>query len=211
MARMPLTKEEVVPTKLVLNVEKIGLTEEQFLQLCRDNRDLRMELTAQKELIIMSPTGLKSGWRELFLCTALMNWATKDGTGIAIGPSAGYRQSPSCRWRRTPRPALRLHSGRAGEVSSSLSGFCGGNHVSERYVSRDPRQDGGVYRQWRSTRLAHRPLQRSCVCLPSRSRRGVSGKSHDHQRRSRPLRIRFQRRRNLVALHPSRSENRNNV
>src|SRR5205814_10154438 len=50
-----------------------------------------------------------------------------------------------------PRPALRLHSGRAGEVSSSLSGFCGGNHVSERYVSRDPRQDGGVYRQWRST------------------------------------------------------------
>src|SRR5207302_1446405 len=86
MARMPLTKEEVVPTKLVLNVEKIGLTEEQFLQLCRDNRDLRMELTAQKELIIMSPTGLKSGWRELFLCTALMNWATKDGTGIAIDP-----------------------------------------------------------------------------------------------------------------------------
>src|SRR5439155_21572675 len=90
MARMPLTKEEVVPTKLVLNVEKIGLTEEQFLQLCRDNRDLRMELTAQKALTIMSPTGLKSGWREPFLCTALMTWATKDGTGIAIGPPARY-------------------------------------------------------------------------------------------------------------------------
>ena len=42
MARMPLTKEEVVPTKLVLNVEKIGLTEEQFLQLCRDNQDQRV-------------------------------------------------------------------------------------------------------------------------------------------------------------------------
>ena len=109
MARMPLTKEEVVPTKLVLNVEKIGLTEEQFLQLCRDNRDLRMELTAQKELIIMSPTGLKSVWRELFLCTALMNWATKDGTGIAIGPSAGYTlpngaiRGPDASWIRRDR------------------------------------------------------------------------------------------------------------
>ena len=109
MARMPLTKEEVVPTKLVLNVEKIGLTEEQFLQLCRDNRDLRMELTAQKELIIMSPTGLKSAWRELVLCTRLLTWAEVDGRGIAIGPSAGYTlpngaiRGPDASWIRRDR------------------------------------------------------------------------------------------------------------
>src|SRR6266481_2949432 len=30
MARVPLTKEEVAPTRLVLNVEKVGLSEEQF-------------------------------------------------------------------------------------------------------------------------------------------------------------------------------------
>src|SRR5216110_1805973 len=80
MARVPLTKEEVAPTRLVLNVEKIGLTEDQFFQLCSDNRDLRMELTAQKELIVMAPTGLKSAWREIVLSTELMNWARKDGT-----------------------------------------------------------------------------------------------------------------------------------
>ena len=54
MARVPLIKEAVSPTRLVLNVEKVGLTEEQFFQLCSDNRDLLMELTAQKELVIMS-------------------------------------------------------------------------------------------------------------------------------------------------------------
>src|SRR5262249_50672508 len=42
-------------------------------------------------LIIMSPNGLKSAWREAVLLTALMNWAAKDGTGIAIGPSGGYK------------------------------------------------------------------------------------------------------------------------
>ena len=109
MARVPLTKEEVVPTRLVLNVENIGLTEEQFIQLCRDNRDLRMELTAQKELIIMSPTGLRSAWRELVLCTRLLTWAEVDGRGIAIGPSGGYTlpngaiRDPDASWFRRER------------------------------------------------------------------------------------------------------------
>jgi Uma2 family endonuclease len=111
MARVPLTKEVVTSTKLVLNVEKVGLTEEQFFRLCSDNRDLRMELTAEKELIIMSPTGLKSGWRELVLSTELMIWARKDGTGIAFGPSSGYTLpdgavlGPDASWVRRERLA----------------------------------------------------------------------------------------------------------
>jgi Uma2 family endonuclease len=111
MARLPLTKEEVVPTRLVLNVEKVGLTEEQFFQLCSDNDDLFMELTAQKELIIMTPNGLKSSWRENLLSTELTNWARKDGTGIVFGPSAGYKlpngaiRGPDASWVRTDRLA----------------------------------------------------------------------------------------------------------
>src|SRR5438552_2265625 len=91
MARVPSTGEQVSPVKLVLNVKKVGLTDDQFFELCSDNSDLHMELTAQKELIIMSPNGVKGAWREAVLLTALMNWATKDGTGIAIGPSGGYK------------------------------------------------------------------------------------------------------------------------
>ena len=109
MARVPLTKEEVSPSRLVLNVEKAGLTEEQFFQLCSDNRDLRMELTAQKELIIMTPAGLKSSWRNAILTTRVTTWAEKDGTGIVFDSSAGYRlpnaaiRGPDTSWVRRNR------------------------------------------------------------------------------------------------------------
>ena len=109
MARVPLTREEVSPTRLVLNVGKVGLSEEQFFQLCSDNSDLCMELTAQKELIIMSPNGLNSSWRENILCYHLTDWALKDGTGIVYGPSAGYTlpngaiRGPDASWVRRDR------------------------------------------------------------------------------------------------------------
>jgi len=110
MPRVPLIKQEATTTgKMILNLANVGLTEEQFLRLCRDNRDLRMELTAQKELILMSPVGLKSGWREGILFFHLMGWALKDGTGIAFGPSSGYRlpnsaiRGPDASWVRKER------------------------------------------------------------------------------------------------------------
>jgi len=40
MARLPLTEEQVSSTKVVLKLGKVGLTDEQFWQLCRDNGDL---------------------------------------------------------------------------------------------------------------------------------------------------------------------------
>jgi len=109
MARVPLTEEEVTPAKLVLNVENVGISEEQFFQLCCDNRDLRMELTAQKELIIMPPAGLNSSWRNNILSTDLTIWARKDGTGIVYDSSAGYRlpntaiRAPDTSWVRRER------------------------------------------------------------------------------------------------------------
>jgi Uma2 family endonuclease len=51
----------IVPVKL--NVRATQLTDEQFAQLCRENPELRLKLTAQKELVIMSPTGAKTGLR----------------------------------------------------------------------------------------------------------------------------------------------------
>jgi Uma2 family endonuclease len=109
MARVPPVKEGIAPTRLVLNVEKVGITEEQFFQLCCDNRDLCMELTAQKELIIMPPAGVKSSWRENILCYQLTDWALKNGAGIVCGPSAGYTlpntavRSPDASWIRRDR------------------------------------------------------------------------------------------------------------
>ena len=111
MARVPLTGEQVSSGKLILNVEKVGLTDDQFLQLCRDNSDLRFELTAQKELVIMPPMGLKGSWREGMLCFRLMEWALKDGTGMVLSASAGFRlpngaiRGPDASWVRRERLA----------------------------------------------------------------------------------------------------------
>ena len=112
MTRVPLAKEQVGSGKLILNVEKVALTEEQFFQLCCGNRDLRMELTAQKELIIMSPVGFKSGWRENFLSTDLTIWARQDGTGIVCSSTTAYRlpnsaiRGPDASWVRRDRLAI---------------------------------------------------------------------------------------------------------
>jgi len=49
--------QSISPTELgvplKLNVRETGLTEEQFFRLCQENDELRFELTAQKELVIM--------------------------------------------------------------------------------------------------------------------------------------------------------------
>ncbi len=79
-----------LPYRLVLNIRTLEMTEDQFLKLCSDNSDLRMELTANRELIIMPPAGLEGGWQEQELVVQVGNWAKQDGTGRAFGPNAGY-------------------------------------------------------------------------------------------------------------------------
>lgn len=49
MAHTPSTIEHNAPGWLLLNVESIHLTDEQFYRLCQDNPDLRFELTVQNE------------------------------------------------------------------------------------------------------------------------------------------------------------------
>ncbi len=56
------TAQTVLSLPFRLNVQATRLTDEQFIHLCQENRDLRFELTADKELVIMAPTGSESGW-----------------------------------------------------------------------------------------------------------------------------------------------------
>ena len=79
-----------LPYRLALNIKALEMTEDQLLKLCSDNGDLRMELTADRELIIMPPLGLEGGWQEGELALQVGNWAKQDGTGRAFGPNAGY-------------------------------------------------------------------------------------------------------------------------
>lgn len=89
--RTPRTEQApALPTRLVLDFSSVGLTRDQLLQLCADNSDLRFELTADKELIVMPPAGLESGWQEIELGRQVGNWAVQDGSGLVLGANAGY-------------------------------------------------------------------------------------------------------------------------
>ncbi|MBD2340243.1 Uma2 family endonuclease [Calothrix sp. FACHB-156] len=82
----------------------IELTDEQFFQICQNNRDLRIERTAEGELIIMPPTGWESGNRNSKLTARLELWADADGTGLTFDSSTGFKlpnganRSPDASW-----------------------------------------------------------------------------------------------------------------
>jgi Uma2 family endonuclease len=63
MAKTPLTLDRLKTGKFILNVESLGLSPEQFFRLCGDNPGLRLELTDQKEIIVIPPMGSKTVWK----------------------------------------------------------------------------------------------------------------------------------------------------
>jgi Uma2 family endonuclease len=109
MAQTQSVLEQAPSYLLMLNLQSVELSDEQFYRLCGDNPELRIELTAQKELIIMSPTGSKTGWRGGRIFQRLANWAEADGTGLAFDSSTGFtlpngaKRSPDAAWVRRER------------------------------------------------------------------------------------------------------------
>ena len=99
--------EYSIPVKI--NVQAVQLTDEQFVLLCQENPELRLEMTAQHELVIMPPTGSKTGWRNSRITQRLANWAETDGTGLVFDSSTGFRlpngakRSPDVSWLRRAR------------------------------------------------------------------------------------------------------------
>ena len=82
----------------------VNLSDEQLFDVCRDNRDLRIERNALGELIIMPPPGSESSDRNSEINMQLRNWAKRDGTGKVFDSSGGFRlpngamRSPDAAW-----------------------------------------------------------------------------------------------------------------
>lgn len=95
---------------LTLNVPPaVGLTDEQFYQLCIANEPWQLELTQTGELIIMPPTGGESGIRNSDLTTELNLWNRKTKLGKVFDsstefklPSGAYR-CPDAAWVKLER------------------------------------------------------------------------------------------------------------
>jgi len=103
MARPPAIEADTA-FRVTLNLQSVGLTDDQFNRLCSDNRDSRIELTADKQLIIMSPCGSETSRRNAKIVQRLANWTDEDSNGICCGPDAifslpnGAKRSPDASW-----------------------------------------------------------------------------------------------------------------
>ncbi|MDQ3326956.1 MAG: Uma2 family endonuclease [Chloroflexota bacterium] len=82
----------------------LHLDDRQLFALCRLNRDLRIERTAEGDLEIMPPTAEETGSQNAALTTLLTTWSWQDGTGTAYDSSVGFRlpngavRSPDASW-----------------------------------------------------------------------------------------------------------------
>jgi Uma2 family endonuclease len=99
-----IQEEEEKAFAVVLDFHSVRLSDEQFYQLCQDNDDLRLELSAEGELIIMPPTGGTTGSRNSRINYQIAGWAIADGTGLSFDSSTmfilpnGAKRSPDASW-----------------------------------------------------------------------------------------------------------------
>lgn len=96
----------ILPPTLTLN---INLTDDQYFELCQNNRDLRFERTAIGELIIMSPTGSDTGNRNFDIAVEVGIWNKQTKLGKGFDSSTGFKLpngtecSPDVAWIKKER------------------------------------------------------------------------------------------------------------
>lgn len=94
----------VLPHSFALDFGSARLTDEQFEELCRRQKDAKFELSANGELLVMPPTSLDSGWRNTDLTTQVNLWSKESKTGIVFDSSTmftlpnGAKRSPDVSW-----------------------------------------------------------------------------------------------------------------
>jgi Uma2 family endonuclease len=82
----------------------LEINDQIFEQICQNNPDLRLERTAQGELIAMAPSGSETGRQNLGLSAQLWIWNQSTKLGEAFDSSAGFTlsngaiRSPDAAW-----------------------------------------------------------------------------------------------------------------
>ncbi len=97
-------------TPLTVNFPAIvKMTQAQFYEFCQANQKLRIERTAQGEVIIMPPAFSDTGNRNFNIAAQLWVWTEQNGTGIGFDSSAGFTlpngatRSPDASWIKLER------------------------------------------------------------------------------------------------------------
>jgi len=83
---------------------RLTLSDDELFELCQRNPQLRLERTAEGDLIIMTPAGGKTSHRNARIVRLLDAWAEEDGTGLVFDSSGGFllpdgaMRSPDAAW-----------------------------------------------------------------------------------------------------------------
>lgn len=100
-----LTEPRTVSSYVTLRLSPIlHLSDEQFFKLCQINSNLRLERTAEGDIIVMPPTGGETGNRNTSVTGQLYTWTKRDGTGASFDSSTGFSlpngsdRSPDAAW-----------------------------------------------------------------------------------------------------------------
>ncbi len=105
-----LPSSEGGPIQLQLR-PAVNLSEDEFFEFCQLNRKLRLERTAEGDLVILPPAGGETGDKNAFVIAFLKIWSIQDGTGVAFDSSTGFTlpngamRSPDAAWVRRSRLA----------------------------------------------------------------------------------------------------------
>ncbi|MCL6434316.1 MAG: Uma2 family endonuclease [Leptolyngbyaceae cyanobacterium HOT.MB2.61] len=82
----------------------LRFNEEEFKRLVAANPDLRMELTAEGELVVMAPTGSEGGNYNAELTIDIGTWNRRTRLGVVFDSSTGFKlpngaiRSPDTAW-----------------------------------------------------------------------------------------------------------------
>jgi Uma2 family endonuclease len=80
------------------------MTDEELMRFCAENELLRIERDANGEIIVMSPAGGGSSYKNNNISSQLFRWAEDTGSGITFDSNAGFKlrdgsmRSPDAAW-----------------------------------------------------------------------------------------------------------------
>jgi hypothetical protein len=98
-----------------------GITDAEFYDLCAQNRNLKFERTAERNIIVMSPAHTLSGGQNAAITGQLRNWNKAKKPGKVFDSSSGFTLPHSA--VRSPDACYSLHIFRPNKDIEIFSGF----------------------------------------------------------------------------------------
>src|SRR6185437_7423544 len=92
-----------IPLPLYLRSDA-PMSDEEFLRFCAANEPLRFEREPNGEILVMTPSGSRTGRANAYVIYALGQWSQADGRGYYFDSSAGFTlpdcsvRSPDAAW-----------------------------------------------------------------------------------------------------------------